>query len=68
MYIRRGDKAGAIRVFKEADKVMSSVNKLSGIFAQYKVQKDGVDGVKTMFSNASTSFSYFSDEQSSKGA
>ena len=53
MYIRRGDKAGAIRVFKEADKVMSSVNKLSGIFAQYKVQKDGVDGVKTMFSNAS---------------
>ena len=53
MYMKRGDKAGAIRVFKEAEKIMTSVNKLSGIFAKYKTQSDGVDGVQTMFSNVS---------------
>ena len=53
MYMRSGNKAGAIRVFKEAEKIMTSVNKLSGIFAKYKTQSDGVDGIQTMFSNVS---------------
>ena len=51
--MKNGDKAGAIRVFKEAERIMSDVNKMSGVFAKYKTQKDGVDGTKTMFSNVS---------------
>ena len=36
-YMKNGDKAGAIRVFKEAERIMSDVNKMSGIFAKYKI-------------------------------